>query len=257
MRTYFLTLGLFVAFAGCGSHSTTTQADAAGTGIDAPGTGVDAPGTGVDAPGTATVTITISGNASDASPNGGNGLANVAVSVLLASDNSQLATATTDALGDYTVMVTAPGPAIDLYVKGSVATYLDTYFYPARPPSASTTADLDMLDPAGVQQLSTATQGNQTAGHGLVAVVVNDAAANAVAGATVASTPAASSYHYNDAAGNPSRTATATAVGDGQAYLFNVPAGQVTVNATKTGTTFFAHTLTVRADAYTTTEIAP
>ena len=73
----------------------------------------------------------------------------MAVSVLLASDNSQLATTTTDAQGDYTVMVTAPGPAIDLYVKGSVATYLDTYFYPARPGRRSVRKPWSSLASAG------------------------------------------------------------------------------------------------------------
>lgn len=210
-----------------------------------------------DAPGSAAATITITGNAHQPLP--AMALSGVAVSAFQNSDeNTPVATATTDTSGNYTLTITTGGKALDGYIKATLAGHLDTYLYP---PSAITTdysgAALNIIDENTLMTLS-GTFCHHAIDHtnGVVAVEVADASMTAVAGATVASTPAAAAYCYNGAtAGVPDSAATMTAT-DGIGYMLDV-SGDVTVSATKSGATFASHKVKARVGSLTTTLITP
>lgn len=213
------------------------------------GAGGDA---GISAPAMITVTGTVTARSTSSMP-----LEGVMLGAYRNSDESTpLATATSDAQGNYTLVIPTGGQALDGYIKGTLATYLDSYLYPPYVVAADfdgasinmiTSGTLDLL----ANTLCGADQVNTT---GVIAVIVADAAEVAVAGAAVASTPAASKVCYNQD-GFPNRNATVTD-DDGIAYLFNVT-GQATVSATKSGTTFQAHGVNARAGTFTTTLITP
>jgi hypothetical protein len=170
--------------------------------------------------------------------------------------DTPVAMTTTDSSGNYSLVIETGGKALDGYLKGTLATYMDSYLYPP----AIVDADLDgasmnMITPATMDLLANTLCGaDQTTATGAIAVIVLDATEMAVAGATVDSSPAATKVCYN-ANGVPSRNATTTAT-DGVAYMFNVT-GQATVSATKTGSTFSSHAVNARAGTFTTTLIQP
>ena len=207
----------------------------------------------MDAPPVVPTQLAISGAATEQGQSGSTPLAGVTIALYkTGSDASALATATTDAQGKYTLMMMTDGKPIDGYVKASKSGYVDTFAYPAAP----VTHDMTMFD---ANMLTTGTFnllvsfGGGSAGKGVVTMVVQDASAKPVQGATVASVPASGAYKYSDASGYPtSTTATNT---DGLAFMFDAPPGNVTVKATKQGSTFKAHAIMVRADKFTTTII--
>lgn len=208
----------------------------------------------IDSPPVAS-TIHISGAATARSLSGTMPVAGVSIGAYqMGNDSTPVATATTDAMGKYTLTITTNGTALDGYVKASITGYKDTYLYPPRPLAADTDKGaINLLTTQNYDLLSTVAQGNQTAGNGLIGLIVVDAAQMPVAGATVSTTPASHPYRYDGTNGLPSSTATATQA-DGVAIAFNVPAtGAVMVSATKAGSTFFAHAVTARADVFTTT----
>jgi hypothetical protein len=184
-------------------------------------------------------------------------LADVTIAAFANTDeNTPVATATTDASGNYMLTIMTNGTALDGYLKATTSGYLDTYLYPPAPITADFSgASINMVTSNTFDLLAnTLCRANQTAANGTIAVEVVDAAGATVGGATVASTPAASTYCYNSN-GLPSSAATATAT-DGVAYMFNVT-GQATVSAMKTGSTFASHGVKARAGALTTTLIGP
>jgi hypothetical protein len=164
----------------------------------------------------------------------------------------------TDANGNYTLVVPTNGQPLDGYVKGTLATYLDTYLYP---PAVVVTdfagASLNMVTQETLDLLANLLcNADQTPVNGLVAAIVIDAAEAPVLGATVSSNPAGNKVCYNDTDnGLPNRNATATA-DDGLAYVFNVT-GQITVSASKAGASFTSHSVNARAGTFTTTLIQP
>ena len=210
----------------------------------------------IDAPQVPT-TITVMGSASARDASGSSPLAGVLVGAYASSNESTaVATATSDASGNFTLTITTNGAALDGYLKATMATYMDTYLYPPAPLSADFSgATVVMLTPNTFDLLAnTLCNANQMTSMGTIAAEVEDATGAFVAGATVASSPAATKYCY-DSGGFPSRTATATDT-DGLGYMFNVT-GTATVTAMKSGTTFTSHSLKVRAGAFTTTLIKP
>lgn len=181
----------------------------------------------------------------------------VLVEAYLGSDeNAPMATTMTDATGNYTITLATNGVAMNAYIKATLTGFVTTYLYPAHPLTSDFSGSLNMLDDATVTLLSSTFCGSeQDMTKGLIAVRVADATDKPVEGATIASDPAAAKYCYN-ANGYPNRNQMATDV-DGIAYMLNVPAGTDKVSATKSGTTFFAHTVTARPGTITTTVIAP
>jgi hypothetical protein len=171
-------------------------------------------------------------------------------------DSTVVAMTTSAANGSYTLVVPTGGAALDGYLKGTFAGYLDSYLYAPAPIVADMdSASMNMIT-AGTRDLlaNTICAANQMTTNGMIAAIAIDAAENPVAGAMVMSSPAASKTCYN-MGGFPNKNATMTDT-DGTVYLFNVT-GQVTLSATATGATFTSHTVTARAGAFTTTLMAP
>jgi hypothetical protein len=169
-------------------------------------------------------------------------------------DQTVVASATTDASGNYTITVMTNGMPLDGYLKGTKTDFLVTYLYP---PYALTAdfdgASVNMINQSTFDLLSnTLCQANQMPTNGAIGVLVVDAAEMPVAGAMISSSPAATDTCYNSG-GFPSNGATMTDV-DGLGYLFNVT-GTATVSATATGHTFASHPVNARAGALTTTVV--
>ena len=200
-------------------------------------------------------TITISGVASERSLGGTTLVAGLAVAAYKSSDETTaVAMATTDAMGKYTLTITTNGQPLDGFVKATKSIYMDTYLYAPAPLTADfTKGSINMLTPSNFNLLQgTLCNANQTSAMGTIAVIAMDASMTALAGATVASTPAATKYCY-DMGGFPNKNATMTDT-DGVAIMFNVT-GSATVTATKSGATFKSHVVNARAGAFTTTVI--
>lgn len=220
------------------------------------GGGDDVGGGLADAPAASTITITLTGKAEEQSATGATPAQGVVVEAFITSDETTaIASTTTDAKGNYTLTVET-STALDGFLKATKAGLMTTYLYPPKPLAEDFDgAALKLLAPTTFGLLADTLCGaNHDAAKGAIAIVVYDAANNAVTGAEIASTPSASKYCYN-ANGIPNRTATKTDA-DGVGYMFNVT-GEVSVAATKAGTTFAAHGVTARAGALTTTLIAP
>ncbi|HUJ60763.1 MAG TPA: hypothetical protein VLX92_19810 [Kofleriaceae bacterium] len=249
MTKLCIALGMLAA---CGSSGSKNP----GGTTDAPGGGSDS-GNKVylDAPGNVPATITVSGNAAEQGLGSSTPQAGVAIAAYAPSDETTaLATATTDAQGNYTLAITTHGAPVDLFVKASKASYMDTYLYPAAPLVADTPmSDVNMITPSNFSSLSTFAGGNQMSGKGVIALAVLDGSGMPVTGATVSSDPASNPYRYDGSGGIPSSTATSTS-SDGYAYMFNVP-GQVTITASKSGATFKSHAVDAHPDAFTQTVV--
>ncbi len=245
----------FLGFVACGGDS------GGGDDPDGPPGGGDGPAAdaAVDAP-PAPPMITITGTAVQRGLGGTQPVAQAQIGGYRNSDEAAaIATTMTDAQGNFTLVVSTGGVALDGFIKATRTGFRDTYLYPAAPIAADTMAPVNMVTTGNYDTLSNLAQGNQQQGNGLIALVVVDgptATSMPVAGATVSSTPASGAYRYNSG-GFPNSQATATAT-DGVAYMFNAPPNvSVTVSATKAGMTFRSHALKARPDVLTTTLITP
>jgi hypothetical protein len=175
-------------------------------------------------------------------------------------ETTPLATATTNAQGNFTLVVNTGGVALNGFLKAKKAGLKDTYLYPTGFINSDLSMiPIQMISDSSLVLLNAACGDTQQATNALIALQVLDGTAltsKPVAGATVTSTPAGTSVHYT-MNGTPSQTATVTGT-DGVAFIFNVPANKnVVVNATKTGSTFASHNLKSWPDALTTTLITP
>ena len=210
----------------------------------------------MDAPSNVPAMITVSGNASSQGLNSTTPVAGATVGVYRESaDTSPLATATTDAMGNFTMTVPTGGQPIDGFIKSTATNYLDTYAYP----SGAIVANLSGIN---INEITSGNLGllelyagvTQDSSKGVIALEVDDGMGSPVAGATVVSVAASNPYRYDDPSnGLPSSSATATS-SDGVAYMFNVP-GEVAIGAMKTGATFKSHRLNARGNAFTMTNI--
>lgn len=202
--------------------------------------------------------ITISGTAKSLNANGSTPESGVTVEAFANSaDTTVVATAMTDASGNYSLMITTDGKALDGFLKATKGGLLDTYLYPPEPLNADfSAASINMISSATFNLVELLCGANQDAAKGTIAMIVQDAADMPLAGATVASNPAASSSCYNDpSSGRPSSSATGTAP-DGIGYLFSV-VGNTMVSATASGQTIRSHAVNARAGALTTTLVQP
>ena len=170
-------------------------------------------------------------------------------------DTTPLATATSDANGNWTMSVPTGGQPIDGFIKSTATNYMDTYAYPTGAIVADTTGvNLNEITAGNFGLLATFAGATQDSSKGVIALEVDDMMGNPVAGATVVSVAASNPYRYDDPSnGLPSSSATATS-SDGQAYMFNVP-GSVAIGAMKTGVTFKSHHVNARPNAFTMTNI--
>jgi hypothetical protein len=216
----------------------------------------------LDGPPTMNAMITVSGQATSRDLNGATPLAGVTVSAYRnANETTAIATTTTDAQGNYSLVITTNGEAIDGFLKATKQGFVSTYLYPPYPLDIDfNMAAVVMVTIDTYDQLCSLSQANQahSDGKGLVALVVTDGT-NPVAEAMVSSNPLASPIRYNAVAGTvvfPSTQASSTYT-DGIAYLFNLPVGMVTVSATKPNATFSTHDVKTWAGELVTTVIVP
>ena len=238
-----LLLGCLLVVAACGGGG-------GGNSNDAPS--IDAPGM--------PMTFTISGTATSRGLGGATPEAGVTIAAYTNVDeNTALATATTDASGNFSLMITSTG-ALSGFLKATKNGFATSYLYPPRPVSMDLAmVPMNMLTTSNFGTLSTLAQANQMAGKGVIGMLVLSGAeltSTPVAGATISSSPASSPYRYNGGSGLPSSSATSTQA-DGLAYAFNAPVGAITVSAAKSGSTFQPTMLNVHADALTQTIITP
>lgn len=223
-----------------------------GCGDDGAGGGGGSP----DAPPSAPATITISGTATKRSGLDESAAEGAMIAAYKNSDpNTAIAMTTADAAGMYTLTVETGGVAVDGYIKATVPDFLDLYLYPPKPLTADFAgASLNIINQQTVEAMHTFCQHPQDPAKTQIAVIVADSANAPIAGATVASNPAAAKYCFNGSNGLPAGAAAMTAA-DGVAYMLDVTPGDVTVSATAGGTTFGAHKVNARAGAFTTTVI--
>jgi len=199
--------------------------------------------------------VTISGTATARSTSS-MPLANVAIAAYRAgNDTTPVAMTTSDAQGNYSLVIMTNGNALDGYLKATIGGYLDTYLYPPAPVAEDFAgASVYMLTQGTLDLLSGLLCGSsQMSTNGVIAALVADANDAAVAGATVSSSPAASKVCYNQG-GTPNKNAMMTDT-DGVAYMLNVPPGNATVSAAKAGSTFQSHAVNARVGTFTTTII--
>jgi hypothetical protein len=207
---------------------------------------------------TAPPTITVSGMATKREGTNTSAAAGVMVAAYSSTDpNTPVAMATTDAQGNYSMVITTNGVALDGYLKATLANFLDTYLYAPKPLAADfSSASINMINTNTLGLLSNTLCGSaQDSAKGVIALIVADAAEMEVAGAMVSSSPTAAKICYNDG-GFPNRNATMTDT-DGIAYLLNLTAGKVTVSATGAGAPYSSHEVDARAGTFTTTVIQP
>ncbi len=249
MKIHFATVLLVAA---CGSSSNNPPAG------DGPGSGSGQHDAKVymDAPPNVPAMITISGTATQQTTNGGTPVAGVAIGAYKTSDPSTaVATATSDAMGKFSMTITTGGVPLDGYIKATKSGNVDTYLFPPAPLIADfSMASVNELDTNTYSLLEDTLGGGQT-GQGAIVLEVTDSTGATVGGAAVTATPASTKTGYTMGTSPiPSFTATMTA-SDGRAYLTGNNAGSVSVSATKTGVTFKTHSVTVFSGAFTTTII--
>jgi hypothetical protein len=203
-------------------------------------------------PGSQPVDIVISGQAAKVEGTGLYPLEFLRIDAYLSSDEvTPIADTTTDMLGNFSITIHAMSDKpFDGYLRARQMGFMDTYLY--APDVLATDfagASLRMVEQGTFDLLDSVCSGSQVPTNGFVAVKVMDEANAGVAGATVASSPAANKYCYSDAGGFPVGTQLSTST-DGSAFLFNVT-GPVMLSAMKTGETFESRTVTARAGAVT------
>ena len=211
----------------------------------------------MDAPPVVSGQYTLSGKTTERGLGGETAVAQVVIELYSnANESTPMKMTTTNAAGEYSMTVMSNGP-IDGYIKATKSGYIDIFMYPAKPIDANLTdSNINMITPGNKDFLNSLAGGNQMAGMGLIGVRVQDAAGNAIAGATISSTPASGAYKYTGSNGLPSSSATSTSA-DGVAFMFNAqPTGQVSVTASKSGVNFKPHMVKAPADKMTLTVIS-
>jgi hypothetical protein len=194
--------------------------------------------------------LTLSGVATEQGQSGSTAVAGATIAAYRSSDNMQVATATSDASGNYTLAIDAP--PLDGYVKVTKSGYTDTYVYPAAPWIQDATIATDILSSTTFGLLVTFAGGDSA--KGVIIAIIVDAGGNPVSGAKIASTPASGVYKYSDGSGTP--TGTSSTPADGTAFFLSVPVGSVMVSATKSGTSFHQHPVAAHNGALVTTLIS-
>jgi len=260
MRTLplFASALALTAFAACGDDSGSSGSDAphADSPHGSDGHGSDAGGSdsgGSDGGGGQHITVsgttdTVNGTSEEALPG-------ATVTAYMQSDDSQIATTTSDANGAFSLDVPYSGTPVAIYLKGTATGDIDSYLYPPAPLSADLPNTPMLIISSQTEQLLLLAAGSShTAGTGLIGLEVLDSTGNPVEGATISSNPAGT-YRYDQSAGFPGGASVTSTFSDGRAYDINVPAGTVTINADKTGMTFAPTTLKARADVLTLTSV--
>jgi|HubBroStandDraft_6_1064221.scaffolds.fasta_scaffold121092_3 hypothetical protein len=214
----------------------------------------DAPGSSIDAPVNVPATITISGTVVEKSTSGSTPVGSATVVAKNSSDDSMVATATTNGSGDFTLTVTTNGQPLDGYLDVTDGSDVETFVYPPAPIGADYTgAPVQMVTQATINELPILTSVTQSPSDALLGLEVVNGSGAPVSGATVTTTPAGSVF-YDSSGGLPTKTQKTTNT-DGVVFVFNVAPGSVSVMATGSGDTFKTHSITARAAVVTETLI--
>jgi len=206
----------------------------------------------MDAPPSVPAMLTISGTAMDSMQTTTTPLAGAAIALKNRTDDSTLATATSDAQGKYSMMVATNGHVVDAYILATKSGYTDAMAFPAKPFQADiATADSNMITTGNYNLLGVYT--GQQSSNGIIVVEVLDATGTPVKGAAAKCDPASASILYSGDHGIPaSGTATNT---DGTAFLVNVPPGAAAIDVTMSGASFKGHSVIARANTFTSTVV--
>lgn len=195
--------------------------------------------------------LTLSGTTTEQGQSGASTVGNATLAVYRASDDSMVATATSDASGHFSIPIDST--PLDGYLKVTKSGYVDSYIYPASPWIQDSTVETNMLTSATFGLLVTFAGGDSA--KGVIIAIVVDATGNPVSGAKVQSTPAAGVYKYSDGSGAPAGNISTPA--DGTAFFLSVPLGSVMVQATKSGApAFHEHPVKARGGALVITQIS-
>ena len=214
------------------------------------GGGDDNPGPGPGGPDAPLAThLTVSGTAVEQGQSGQTPLSGVALAAYQTGLDTPIATATSDAQGNYTFGVDAA--MLDGYIKATKSGYTDTYIYPSAPWNKDSTVSASLLSSGTFGLLVTFAGGDSA--KGVIIAIITDANGAPVTGAKVTSTPASGVYKYSDGTGAP--TSTSGTPADGTAFFLSVPLGQVAITASKSGATFKTHMVAAHSGALVTTTI--
>jgi len=205
-----------------------------------------------DAPPNVPAMITIGGTALDNGASTSTPLAGVAISLLNRADDSKLGSATSDATCKYSMTVSTGGHVVDAYILATKSGYTDAAAFPAAPFAADNPkVDSNLITTDNFNLLGLYT--GQQSTNGIIVAEILDSSSMPVMGATIASSPASGAERYSDSNGTPSSTTSTNT--DGAAFLVNVPVGPVSINAMKAGSSFKSHTVTAKANTFTSTVI--
>ena len=182
-------------------------------------------------------------------------LAGATVAAYSVTSSDPLATTTTDSSGGFTITTPSGGKPIDGYLVASLAGYLTTYDYGPAPLAADATGFALGLATQTERDTSASRVGvTPLAGHGAMLIRAVDCNDMPLAGATIATEPAAEERYV--AGGVLSSAATMTDA-SGTVFVYNVAPGAVTIHATVGGRQLRDHVVAAYADADTFTSIQP
>lgn len=200
--------------------------------------------------------ITVAGSTKQVTAGGASQLTGVSVGAYKRSDDTMLATATSDSNGNFTMDIDTGGEAVDGYLKASISGNLDTYLYPPAKLAADFSgATMNLVASSTVKVLAQfcGTDNFDATMKGFLGLEVVDASGNPVAGAAVVTTPAPAGGYCYDSGPIPKSTATVTDT-DGLAYALDIT-GDIAITATKSGMTFGTVNVKERVGSLTTTQI--
>jgi hypothetical protein len=214
-------------------------------------------GADVDAPPAAQM-LTVTGQAQTVMGTSTVGLEGATIEAYrVGNDSTPLATTTSGANGDYSLMLTTDGTAINGYLKGTSATRLDTYLYPPKPLSGDRmNATVLLVTESTLGLLGTLGGVTQDDTKGFIGVRILDASGAGVPGVTVTINPMGTARIIYAVNNLPNQNATMT---DSSATVFiaNTNVGEIMVDASGGGVDYYEHPVNARAGVITTTAMEP
>jgi hypothetical protein len=165
---------------------------------------------------------------------------------------------TTDDAGVFMASEMTGGAPHAQFLQSHVAGYLDTFAYPALPVAGDVDVSLLQLDQAQLGEIACGGCPDPDLAKAYMIVSVVNCNGDAVAGATVAVTPASAGMNViYFAHGLPDPSARVTDETTGAAFVSGLSPGSVTVKATFGTTPYHDHDVTALAGTLTLTEVSP
>jgi hypothetical protein len=183
-------------------------------------------------------------------------VAGASVEGFLVGTTASIFTVTSDANGEFSRKQGSGGVPRSVFLRASPNGYLPSYFFPAVPVSDHTIAAIQMLTAMELATIaSVAETGDLDPAKANLFVSVIDCNGNAVAGATVATTPPGTVRYFANKF--PSPTSIATDAITGSAVIANIPISHTTISATVNGMTLRSSAFDGVAGALMQAEIQP